>query len=562
MKQIIFRGVLMTAVIATMGCRVERIDTPRASTSLNTNLTNLAVTPAVINTSAEGAQAASQILQTRELTATSTKLFKNIGDISLFVMTPALLNQNTDISCSDGGSFKYSGTYSSSNGSYSLSFAFSGCRDKGYQYVGSTTVNGTPSNFTVTLGSSSTFNIFNFNTTYTVLLAYLKANLSFTMAGSGTATDASYAINANGTITSFDYFLLNTFAMTFSGFNSTYTLATDGTTTDETITVSTNGQFNENWGGTYSVNIRATNFTVSKTKYFDANSGTYYAEDSSVSGTVLYAVTPSSFGFRGLFNVNTQTPVRTVYSPQRQTTQGVLGINGTATVQYNAGGDMTVNVTGDTPRSYAKEYDLMKTADFAAMEQDKPPLIAPPAPGVVSTVTGSTMGVTLTWTGPPPTYSSTSDMDLHMKYYNTTTPTASTAETWHVDWHQGITCANPSGLVYGDGFDIDGDGVCDVGLDFDDTDGYGPEHITALRMPPGYYVISVDSFSLNNDVSASLYLSVNVGDNIFGAYLATLSADDGEAPLSNAWLRVADVRVNANGTVDVLSPDPALTPWH
>ncbi len=554
MKRFKLIGVL---VLTLVGCRVQdTLTLPPASSGATLTL-------ASVTTSAQGTQAASQILQTRELTATSTQLFKNIGDISLSVMTPALLNQNTDISCSDGGTFRYSGTYSSSNQSYALSLTFNGCRDKGYQYVGDTTVNGTTADFVVALGGSSTFNIFNFNTAYTVLLAYLKTNLSFTMVGSGTATDATYTINVNGTITSFDYFLLNTYSMTFSGLNSTYTLATNATTTDQTTTISTNGQFREDWGGTNYVIIRATDFTVSRTQYFDAGSGTYASESTGLTGTVVYTFRPAMFGFSGLFNVTTQTPVNTVYSPQRQTTQGTLIINGTATAQYNAGGDMTVSVAGGAPVNYTTEYELMKTTDFAAMEQDKPPLITPPAPGVVSTVTGSSMGVTLTWTGPAPTYSSLSDMDLHMKYYAVSAPTGTTAETWHIDWHQGVSCTNPPGLAFGNaGFDLDGNGICDAGLDFDDVDGYGPEHITALKVLPGYYVISVDSYSLHGDASASLYLSVNIGDNIFGAYLGTLSASDGETAAASAWLRVADVRVNANGTVDVLYPDPALTPWH
>jgi hypothetical protein len=302
--------------------------------------------------------------------------------------------------------------------------------------------------------------------------------------------------------------------------------------------------------------MNLTNFRVDKVKLF---AGSYYADDTSVNGRISFSFVPSSFGFSGLFDVVTTTPIHSVYAPSLHTTQGTIDINGMATAQYNAGNDVDVTAAPDTPLNYAKEYDMMKLADFSAMEQDKPPLLGPISG---SPVTGSTLAVTLTWTGPAPTFASTSDMDLHVKYYNTTTPTAPTAETWHIDWHQGKTCTDPVGLSFSDAFDITADGRCDVGLDFDDVNGFGPEHITSLSIPTGYYVVSVDSYSLSSDASATLYLSLHIGDNIFGPYTSTLSADDGEGTDPASWFRVADVRVNADGTVDVLAPNLTLNPWH
>ena len=159
---------------------------------------------------------------------------------------------------------------------------------------------------------------------------------------------------------------------------------------------------------------------------------------------------------------------------------------------------------------------------------------------------------------------STSDMDLHVKYYDSTVVSSpTTTEAWHIDWHQGKTCSNPAGLAFSDGLDIDGTGTgtCDVGLDFDDTNGYGPEHITALKLPVGYYIISVNSYSLR-DPPATLYLAVHIGDSIFGPYIGTLSNADAEGESTTSWYRVADVRVNSDGTVDVLSPNLLLNPWH
>jgi hypothetical protein len=525
----------------------------------------------IIQASTQGAHVASQTAQTRELLFTSTQLFKNLGDIALPVMTPVLVNQNTDIACTDGGTFQYSGTSDAviSN----LTFTFNGCRDKGYQYVGSYTLSGSPSNFTIILGGSSTFNIFNFNPSYTVLLAYLKANLRFTMVGSGDQADASYTITSNGTITTFDYFLLDTFAMLFSNLQAGYVLSTNSATKDRTISITSNGQLRETWGRSYTIGLKLTDFKIDKVQDFDLNSSSFYADETSLNGTVAFSVRPPTFGIGGTFTVDTQIPVRTVYTAPRHTTQGTIVLNTNSTVLYNAGGDLDVTVTGDVPLHYDKEYDMMKLSDFAAMEQDKPPLIAPPGAGApISLPTGSTMAVTLTWTGPAPSFVSTSDMDLHVKFYNIPNPTPADVETWHIDWHQGKTypgatgsCTDPIGISFGDAFDLDGGhtGTCDVGLDFDDTNGYGPEHITALKIPAGYYVVSVDSFALNpSEYPTTLYLSLHIGDNIFGPYTGTLSDSDGEGTSPTAWLRVADMRVNADGSIDVLAPDPLLNPWH
>jgi len=142
-----------------------------------------------------------------------------------------------------------------------------------------------------------------------------------------------------------------------------------------------------------------------------------------------------------------------------------------------------------------------------------------------------------------------------------------------MDWHQGKTypgstgsCTDPIGISFGDAFDLDAGhtGTCDIGLDFDDTNGYGPEHITALKIPSGYYVVSVDSYALNpSEYPTTHYLSLHIGDNIIGLYSGTLSDSDGEGGKSPAaWFRVADVRVKADGSIDVIAPDPSLNPWH
>jgi hypothetical protein len=525
-------------------------------------------TPAVFTTGIQGAQAASAIAQARELVLTNTQLLKSLADIGLSRMTTPVPATPTSVACTNGGTYSYSGTYTAP--SYALTLTFNGCREGGYQYVGTYTLNGTPTNLTINLGSgSATFNIFNFNTSYTVLLAYLKANLSFTMTSAGTLPNTACTITSAGSINTFDYFLLDTYAMTFSALKSDYTFSTNATL-DQTTSITVNGTFSESWAAqTKSLSIGLTNFQVDRVR-LNATIPPYSADDTSVSGRIAFSFNPRSFGFTGLFDVVTQTPLHYVYGPPKTTNAGTMVVNGAATAQYNAGGGVDITVTGDpTTLAYTDEYTMMKVSDYAAMEQDKPPLLGPTS---ASPVTGSTMAVTLTWTGPAPTYTSTSDMDLHVKYYSTTTPGSATLPTWHIDWHQDKTypgstgsCTDPVGIPFSDAFDLDTGhaGVCDVGLDFDDTTGYGPEHITALQLPAGYYVVSVNSFSLPlAEYGTTLYLSVHIGDNIFGPYIITpVSASDGEGTIAAAWLRVADVRVNAGGSVDVLVPDAALNPW-
>ncbi len=523
-----------------------------------------------LSTTTQAAQVASATAQSRELILTSTQLFKDLADIGLGHLTPSLVTTPTGtVTCGNGGSYSYSGTYTAPS-TYSLALTFNGCRYRGFQFVGAYQLTGTPSNFTVSLGGGSTFNIFNFDPAYTVLLAYLKANVGYTMASSGTPPISSYAINATGSITSFDYFLLNTYGMTLNALRSSV-VETASANLDLSTTLVANGGFSESWfgaGGSSTARMTFTNLTVNKTQVNAATAPatSYTTNTRSVDGRVSYAFTPGSFGYSGLFDIVTSTPIRFSSTSPLQTTQGMLTTNGTARTSYNAGSDVDIIVSNfassvTSTVNFPREYDLMKTTDFAAMEQDKPPLIPPPAPGVpVSLPTGSTLAVTLTWVGP--SGSSTSDMDLHLHYYSSPTPTAGTPKTWTVHWSGGKTCSDPAGLPFSDALDLDANGVCDTGLDFDDTNGYGPEHITDLKLLPGYYIASVNSFALPvAEQPTTLYLSLHIGDNIFGPYISMLNASDGDGSTLAAWYHVADIRVNSNGTIDVMAPDPALPPW-
>lgn len=93
-------------------------------------------------------------------------------------------------------------------------------------------------------------------------------------------------------------------------------------------------------------------------------------------------------------------------------------------------------------------------------------------------------------------------------------------------------------------------------------DGYGPEHITATVLPPGYYVVSVNSFDLDRDPRAVISVTIQIGDRVFGPYTHTFTTYDGEGCNPNAWFAVADIVVHQNGTVEVRPHNPSLPLWH
>ena len=535
---------------ALNGCRVDKVDPPELTPE----------TPAVITTSTEAAQAFSSVLQARDFYITTASLYKDLGEVAIDIMVsdPTLsTSANTDIACADGGFYKYSGTTTGTT--WDLSVTFTGCRQNRFQYEGTCSITGgTPTDIIVKLNAAGTFNIFYFNPDYTVLIDYLKEEVTFSIAGSGTATDASYAIKASGKVTNFDYFLLDTYKFNFSQMTMNYVLSTDPVSHNETTSLVISGIFSETTL-VKGLSMTTTAFSIERVKQYSA--GGFSGDDTTVSGKISFGYRPDGYCFEGTYLVETITPVHTDYA-LNHATAGTLTINGVATAEYNAGGDVEVSVAGSSPLNYANELVLMKICNYSAMEQNIPPLL-----GQTGTASGNTMAVTLTWYGPS---GSASDMDLHLKFYSSPTPTTGTSETWHVDWAQGKTypgstdsCSDPYGIKFLSAFDLDDShgGTCDVGLDIDDRNGYGPEHITALKLLPGYYVASVNSYSLHDDLSATMYLAIHIGDSIFGPYTTTLSAEDTEGTDPAAWFRVADIRVNDDGTVDILPPDMTLEPW-
>jgi hypothetical protein len=244
------------------------------------------------------------------------------------------------------------------------------------------------------------------------------------------------------------------------------------------------------------------------------------------------------------------------------TVAGVVTINGVTTVTFNTDGSITVATAG-TSQTYNGEYDLEQVCPMATLDEAEP--VSSGSGGTTSAANAS-MTITLTWDGPAGV--SNSDMDLHMNYYATQAPTATTQGTWYIDYHSslGNGCTNPVGVDLGfNNVDVDSDGICDIGLDFDNTSGYGPEHITATKLPAGYYVISVNDFG-SSDATVPVNVSVQIGSSVFGPFTHTFAtADviaDSDGASAGAWFGVADMVVDSAGNVTVKAHDTALELWH
>jgi hypothetical protein len=156
--------------------------------------------------------------------------------------------------------------------------------------------------------------------------------------------------------------------------------------------------------------------------------------------------------------------------------------------------------------------------------------------------------------------------DVHVSYFLSTAPTA-TIPDWYVHWDSNLnTCQPQVGIPFQEATSSTGIATdpCDVGLDINgaatDVTSGGVEHFLAAAMPTGYYVLSINNYSCPSSVVNDA--TILVGDYLFGPYNCTYSTSDGDGNAPGAWCRIADIRVNASGVVDVLAPDVTLPPWH
>lgn len=533
--------------MALNSCTADDQELPASATSSLT-------TPAVIITSMQGAQAASSITQVRDLVLYSAYILKSVGQIVMGEMVPSLVDKETDISCRDYGSYNYTGTYDSSTGSYDLTFTFSLCRANNFQYNGTVKAIGTAGNPTIYLGEASAqLSILNFANDYSTLISYMKAAVTYTLSGGGTSSDANYVMTVNGKISAFDYMMLSTCTLVFNKLVLGYSMSTDPSTLDETVSVTANGGVTEAWS-VATLKITLYDFNVMQTKYWSASSSSFTSGDLEVNGRVTINYQPNSFCFEGTLDVSTPSPITNDYTTEI-TTQGALTINTNTAVQYDSVGGITVTTNGDSPLSYASEYVLTKLCNFFGMEQTTPPFV-----GMYGTAAGDTMTITALSMGS----NLNCYTDVHVNYYPISNPISTSTITWYIDWHTGLGCTSPSSIPFEEALDITDDGTCDVGLDIngaemDYTSG-GVEHYTSTILPEGYYVVSINNYSCATDTTN--LATIQIGDFLFGIYDCAYTASDGEAENANAWCRLADVRVNSSGIVDVIVPDGNLSPWH
>jgi uncharacterized protein YfaP (DUF2135 family) len=151
-----------------------------------------------------------------------------------------------------------------------------------------------------------------------------------------------------------------------------------------------------------------------------------------------------------------------------------------------------------------------------------------------STIAGNTMLGTLIWDSP------TSDIDLHLWYYTETSPTSSSTYSQHCYYSsKDLTGIRPDEATDGAG-----------NLDVDDVDGYGPEHMTLINYPDGYYVFALNRFSMDQDLTSNCIFTLKLG-----SYQNTTSTTFTTS--SNYWYRCFDVRVEG-GVATILSPNTAL----
>lgn len=476
-----------------------------------------------------------------------------------------------DESCTDGGSVNVSGTYGTSNFS-NIIMTYSNCREGGEQLNGTITVtDGTITSssmtFSMTIGdgdgtieNNADFRVEMFSDNYTNLFARYTADM--TMSGSMDLAGSSFSFTANGKEDYSDF--IDTYSMTFTNviFSSTMGTASGSDTV--------NGVFTESWtgtGGTESVSITFGDADTSAELTTNTNpdftiawaTGTNYYEFS-VDGKIVTDFTTSDADcLDGTFLIDTTTPVRQD-STTGETTAGRVVINDATVIVFNSDGTVSVSISGGTPTNYNSMEDLENVCPIEDMEQDSSSSTDVGTSGQTQNTTGSTMTITALTSGT----SLDCYTDVHVKYYNTLTPTNATTETWMVDWRSSDGCTSPTGTTYEQAYDITGDGVCDIGLDIRgsayDSWNNGIEHFTAMTLPVGYYVVSVNNYSCATDVTNNV--SIQIGSSLYTGYTGTYTTYDYDGASTGAWFRVADIKVNSDGSVNLIAPDTSLTPWH
>ena len=488
--------------------------------------------------------------------------------------------------CTDGGTVAITGSVDSVTFDYTMTMTFANCREMDTESSGTITNSGTFSatggdTFTMKLGDadgvieSTDFRVREFTNNYSNLFAAYTADM--TMSGSGDPT-----LDAQQNVTGYTFTYTGNGKEEYTNFIDTYTLEFtnlifSSTSTGLLTTVASgsdtiNGSFKESWTAGTTANSVAltfgdadtaaeitTNTNPDFTIAWETNWTTYYKFSVDGQVTTDYTTPSDADCLDGTFLIDTTTPINENMSTGL-TTAGQMTINTNTTVTFNADGTVTVTVSGQTPVAYASQAALEAVCPIEDMEQNTSSQQTFDNTGTTTTTTsGTTLLATLSWTGTGcPTTGCTSDMDLHLAHY-ATAPTSTTATT---DWEVYFGSDDPSTVLPNDDTSTPtitntaGDiiGGYEGNLDYDDTNGDGPEHITVESLPTGYYALYVDSYSLDSDTSATVTVSLNIGGNLYTFPTHAFSST------ATTSYRVVDISVDSAGVVTLLSPDTTNFP--
>lgn len=440
--------------------------------------------------------------------------------------------------CTDGGTVTTSGSFDDATGQFDLDLAFSDCREDGTQINGpvSMTATGTfddtaqTGSFTMnmTLGDANTdFSIQDYEeingNAYANLVGVMESTMTLiTSFNMTSATAGSVTLEANGDA-SFDDFT-ETMDIIFAGFE------------DESTFNDTNGTFSNNLNGAITeshteqdgVHTAAISFTNLAVSVTDNTSG----EAVSLSGTVSVNFTPDTdCGIEGTFTFQTVTALQ-YNDGDSCPVAGHLVINSNTNVEFSSDQSVVVTVGSETS-SYASCDELFDICEIEDFEEDSDTVTV----SGNTTTSGNSMLITLTWTD---NGTDLSDMDLHVGYYSDALATSGPANAV-VAFHDTTATFGTASAV----------------LDFDDTDGLGPEHVTVDSLPAGRYVIAVNSYDLADATSATVTITVKIGDTVYTFPDHTFTVADSDGTTSAAWYRVADLQC-ASSVCSLVSPDTNL----
>jgi hypothetical protein len=441
---------------------------------------------------------------------------------------------------------------SATGNDFTADLTFTACRENDSQTDGLYKMTGTATQtggatLNITLGTDATpFTLMDFGTGYSGLIT--KSTMTAFTLGITMAADASsvtMTMAASGGMNVKDFFSGDEFTVTFANnFTDAFSMATGGAgtpaPTNLTFSITTNGDFSESYTSGSVTNGVSASFQALK---LDVSINSVY-EQLDLNGQFTIAFTPASC-MNGTFKFVTSPSIRADLATGKYT-QGVMTINDTTTCTYNSDGTITVK-TGADSKTYQGEYDLYNECPMATMDEP-----APVSSGTTGTAAGG-ITATLTWDSP------SSDMDFHLAHY-VTKPIGTaviplndaTGVTTNSDWHlyfgTGPGGACSSGNYIGTSLNPIAD------YDIDDCTGYGPEHITLVAPPSGYYILFVNPWSMSNDISSTVDVSLQVGGSMFTFPSHTFTSS------SDADYVACTFTVDAAGNVTVGPSVPMAAP--